>query len=170
MKNIAAGLLGAVLGSSITLMAVAAYEASREPQPLAAEQIHAGVSTPKVSPSYEATGRTFKDAVDICVRLGVSRVGCIGYHYPGQKMNGELDVGTATVSGHLARISRYDTSAEVNNFLNHQNGRDEFGSRVDTVAGSNWTVTIVIADGEGHKTAKDVQVVLGGIVVLSGQG
>lgn len=170
MKNIAAGLLGAVLGSSITLMAVAAYEASREPQSSVAEQIHATPATPTPSRSYEATGRTFKNAVDICVNLGVSRVGCTGYHYPGQKLNGELDAGAATVGGHLARISRYDTKAEVNNLLNHQNGRDEFNSRVDVVAGPNWTVTIVLADGEGHKTAKDVQVVLGGIVVLSEEG
>lgn len=124
----------------------------------------------EAAPSLEATGPSFKKAVDICVRLGVSPLGCSRFQYPGQKVNGETEVGAAMVGGNAARISLYDTRSEVNYLLNHQNGRDRFGSRVDVVAGSNWTVTIVIADGEGHKTAKDVQVVLGGIVVLSGQG
>jgi hypothetical protein len=148
-------------------MAVAAYEASTEPQQPAAEHVQVAGSSPEPTRPYEVTGRTFKDAVDMCALLGTSRVGCTGYHSPGQKVNGELDVGSATVGGHLARISRYDTRAEVDNLLNHHNGRDEFDSLVDIVAGPNWTVTIVIADGEDHRTAHDVQVVLGGIVVLS---
>ena len=160
MKNIAAGLLGAVLGSSITLMAVAAYQAADKPEQ-AAEQIHA-IDLRTAGPVTSVYSSTRE--IDAALEQTVVR--CRNYTRITQGIGEAKDGAQCLIGTRTVTLTVFADRAAVLKMVDQIPVNDSHGHAIVAVIGDNWAVIpqANADEARAREIVRDLHTVLGGFV------
>lgn len=134
MKNIAAGLLGAVLGSSITLMGVAAYQAAAKPEQ-AAEQVHA-IDLRTAGPVTSV----YSSTRELNAALSETSTHCFNYTRITDGISTAKDGAHCTIEHRQATLLVFADRAAVLKWVDSIPAGDSAGNAIVAVVGDNWAV------------------------------
>lgn len=134
MNKIVAGLLGAVLGSSITLIAVAAYQATDKPEQ-AAEQIHA-IDLRTAGPVTSV----YSSTREINAALSDTSTHCFNYTRITAGIATAKDGAQCTIEHRPATLLVFADRATVLKWVDSIPAGDSAGNAIVAVIGDNWAV------------------------------